>query len=449
MAIIGDIKIKWNETGLNNVMSEGEDFIDKVADDVLENAKTIVPVDTGRLKDSLHKKDGETKYERLVGTDTTTYACIFGAQTRIKTKNGTKTIGMVKIGDEVLTQTGDFKKVLKQIRHKAKDFPNLIDIEFEYRKNKTHKITLTDNHKILIYRNGRNKWIESKDLLLTDKVWTLIKTDKRRGTGKSSINICLNCKNSFRRYLTNLNQKFCSDKCRQEYWNIKGNNPHVGMKRSAESKRKMSESAKKRFKNNPRSHPNYNIRKKSKFTKYEQWVKDWLDSRGIEYIFNYNIGNKWVDFYCPKTNEIYEPDGAYWHKDQQKDIDRDKYLLTIDPLLKITHIHFYDKRFTNIFDPNPYPNVFYVVCNPNTNSYINMNVFKKTDVVSVYKWNYLDKKQKHNLHNANLYDLSIQDIHSYYANGLIISNCHVEFGTINTPMQAYLRPSMDEVISKL
>jgi len=74
MAIIGDIKIQWNETGLNNVMSEGEDFIDKVADDVLENAKVIVPVDTGKLKDSLHKRDGETKYERLVGTDTTTYA---------------------------------------------------------------------------------------------------------------------------------------------------------------------------------------------------------------------------------------------------------------------------------------------------------------------------------------------------------------------------------------
>jgi HK97 gp10 family phage protein len=74
MAIIGNINIKWNEAGLNKIMAEGEDFIDKVADDVLENAKTIVPVDTGKLRDSLKIKDGDNKYERLVGTDTTTYA---------------------------------------------------------------------------------------------------------------------------------------------------------------------------------------------------------------------------------------------------------------------------------------------------------------------------------------------------------------------------------------
>lgn len=81
MAIIGNITIKWNEAGLNKIMAEGEDFIDKVADDVLENAKTIVPspgnnapYSTGKLRDSLEKRDGETRYEKLVGTDTTTYA---------------------------------------------------------------------------------------------------------------------------------------------------------------------------------------------------------------------------------------------------------------------------------------------------------------------------------------------------------------------------------------
>ena len=74
MATIGQINIKWNEAGLNNVMAEGEDFIDKLANDVLDNAKIIVPVDTGKLRDSLEVKDGDNKYEKLVGTGTVEYS---------------------------------------------------------------------------------------------------------------------------------------------------------------------------------------------------------------------------------------------------------------------------------------------------------------------------------------------------------------------------------------
>ena len=115
------------------------------------------------------------------------------------------------------------------------------------------------------------------------------------------------------------------------------------MKRSAESKIKMSESSKRRFLINPESHPNRMMAQKGKKTSCEKKVYDWLcNERGLNVVEQKKIGKYFVDFYIPDTNEIYEADGAYWHKSMSRDINRDKEILKLLPGVKIFHIHFYD-----------------------------------------------------------------------------------------------------------
>jgi len=44
---------------------------------------------------------------------------------------------------------------------------------------------------------------------------------------------------------------------------------------------------------------------------------------------------------------------------------------------------------------------------------------------------------------TNLYDLSVEDIHSFYANGMLVSNSYVEYGTSRQSPQSFLRKAID------
>jgi len=379
--------------------------------------------------------------EVLVGT-AVEYACIFDGHTSIKTKcaKGSKTIGQIQKGDMVLTQTGEYHKVIDTFRKPAILSPDLIEIICEYRKDRVHKLIVTKEHKILVFRDGRNKWVKAKELLITDQLFSMKKIDANKGKGIHRN--CLQCGIEFQPQSKNIAHQYCSMDCRNTYWKINGN-PNVGSKRTKKTRNKMSLLKKNYFELNPEKHPNRIMNKKGYQTNVEKIIEDWLIERKVQYEKQTRIGRVFVDFYLPTTNEVLEGDGEFWHSRQKKDIERDKYIKSINPTIKITHMHFYDKRFSKKINRNPLENVYYQICNPSPKSFVAMDYFECKKIISITPIKYGATIQKHGSNQGFVYDLSIEGVHSYYANGILVSNSHIEFGTIHMDAQPFLRPALD------
>ena len=101
--------------------------------------------------------------------------------TPVLTDNGWKKISDINVGDYVLTHMGRFKKVISTIKNfkPPADYPKqIVKIYFKHNdliqgqvKGDLDKITLTQEHRLLTQRG----WIEAKDLLITDKLFKLLK----------------------------------------------------------------------------------------------------------------------------------------------------------------------------------------------------------------------------------------------------------------------------------
>ena len=413
----------------------------------LPNGKVINPKQSG---DGISMPPSENgKFTGRVGTNVE-YACL-KAMTDVLTNKGWKRISLIKVGDLVLTQTGEYHKVLERIKIKNTERPDMVTIEVNWRKYFIRKLMMTKEHKILIYREGRNKWVQAKDLLNTDQVFCTPKISSNKGISIYKDVLCKNCGNIVPK---KKNRIFCSVKCRTDYWKKTGTNPHIGMKRSELTKKKISLITINRLKERPKSHVNCIVSKKGFQTEPERKTLEWLKSRNIdkEIIRQYYIAGHYVDFYIPSLNKIYEADGSYWHKDQEKDIKRDKDILKEIPNVEIHHLHFYDERHSpKDINQNPLPNVYYSVCNPDVNSYVNLSTFKPFNIKKITNWEYKvePKGKQKGIRTAYLYDLSIEGVHSYYANGVLVSNSHLEFGTVKMGPRPFLRPAFEKNISKI
>ena len=163
-------------------------------------------------------------------------------------------------------------------------------------------------------------------------------------------------------------------------------------------------------------------------TAHEVAVEDWLIERGVAYERQVPVGEHIVDFFLPDSGEALEADGAFWHQDQRRDIERDRALLRSCPGLEITHLHFAEARYTPPIDPEPLPGVRYVVCNPGPGSFVDPTLYVPVPILSRREWTYGGEARRGGW-AAQLYDLSVEGVHSFLANGLIISNSAVEHGT--------------------
>ena len=399
---------------------------------VQRSAKQKAPVDTGRLRASITP---EVRWSGNVATgvvgSNVKYSCIYNANTRIKTEDGTRTIGQIRVGDRVLTQTGEYRSVIAKSAFPVTEKPDLVDIEGAWRSDLTHKITVTADHKILVYRDGRNKWVVAGDLQSADMLYSRRKLAYNKGTGATgTIRICLNCGTQYQ-YGSRFSQgkKFCSVECRNEYWYDKGHNPHIGMKRSKEARANMSAATRRRLAEHPELHPSRIVARRGHVTECERQIRDWLRGTGFSFQFQKSIGTHVVDFYLPSTQTIIEADGAFWHQNQGVDIERDKALIQEVPDSTIVHIHFYDKRFTPKLERNPTENTYYVAVNPGMGSYADPTQFEARHIVSIRKWRYERPQGKAGSLVPKLYDLTVDGVHSFFANGILVSNSFVELGT--------------------
>ena len=400
--------------GVNNAANKGYKLI-----------VDATPVDTGALRDSIKVQIATTQDLNARIYSDIDYACVFNAAAIVTTSNGSKRIIDVEIGDMVLTQTGEYQKVIAKRKMSALLKPNMVDIEVPWRNGKNHKLTVTSDHKILAFREGRNKWIEAGDLRLTDLLYVRKKLGKKNENRK--IFICINCGKEFSRKQDGAG-KYCNQDCRTEHWGS-GNSPHIGSVRSNDSREKMRLSAIARFEKNPETHPNILVSAKGFKTSYEKAVATWLDERGILYTEQEKIGKSYVDFCLLIENVIIEADGAFWHRNQAIDIARDKRIKELAPDTVIIHLHFFDKRFSPELDLNPLPGVYYVPCNPGPDTFTDPRYFKTAPIVSLRQWVYGKKTHKKDGLTASVYDLTVENVHSFMANGILISNCYVEYGT--------------------
>jgi very-short-patch-repair endonuclease len=403
-----------------------------------------------KLEDGVGPPPTNEEFTVYVGTNVE-YACL-KADSSVLTEYGWKRISLVKEGDKVLTQTGEYHSVLNLIRVKNTDFPEMVTIEVEWRKNMCRKLTMTSHHKVLVFREGRNKWVTAAELLETDEVFCLPKTAANKGISRFGDRMCENpnCGQPIQR-CSNFHdkRKFCSIECRTAYWAEFKANPHLGSKRSSEAKRKMSNSAIQRLLLHPETHVNRILGKKGFRTEAEREVEKWLLERFLveDIVPQYSVAGHFVDFYVKSENTIYEADGAYWHRNQEKDINRDEMLLRNLPGVKIVHVHFYDARFSPPIVENPLPGVYYSVCNPGTNSFVDLSTFKPYKIRGIKKWTYFPSpniaKGQKGVRAAYLYDLSVDKVHSYYANGVLVSNSFLEFGTRKMAARPFMRLAID------
>lgn len=358
------------------------------------------------------------------------YACVLGSHTSVVTESGSKTIGQIKAGDRVLTQAGDFREVLSATRFPAVEKPELIDIETEWRSDRTHKITLTRDHKVLVFRGGRNKWVQAGDLRMTDRMFKRAKVSPRKGFRRWKT--CLWCDQSHQ----GQGHTYCSIACRAEHW-ATGTNPHFGAKRSAETKERIGAAKRDFYAAHPERHANAIMGAKGFMTDIERSVASWLTLRGVDFERQVRVARKWVDFRL-YDGTIMEADGAFWHQDQAVDIERDRRLLdhVAGP---VVHLHFYDERFSPDLDPNPVPGAFYVSCNPGPDSFVDPEQFDVAPILSLRPWVY---ERPSTGPGEMLYDLSVEGVHSFVASGLVLSNSYQEEGTTNMAPRPHLRPAM-------
>lgn len=455
--------------GLADLQRKLDQYSRRVSRDMQKNALLVAveparkamvvhaPLEPGKpdLRDtiiaaSVRAQDSKAVAVAVGPTKSGFYGCVFDAHTYVPTHLGQKHICDVRVGDKVLTQTGEFRSVIGTTRYPAIEKPDLVTIEARYRKGSVHRLTLTTDHHVLVFRDGKHKWVEAGTLVVGDSVSKRRKTSWSDGTAAVEHRECEGCGRSYvRRHRgrmyqpngTSQGRRFCSSQCRSVWLAQR----HVGMKRSEESRERMAQAARDKYIRNPELHPNRILAKKGFETSHEKSVSEWLKVRGIRFRPQHKIGNVIVDFYLPDSDTVIEADGAFWHQDQARDIERDRHILDERPDVRIVHMHFSDARFTPQLDVRPFPNVVYVACNPGPSSFVDPDVFMATEVLSVKHWTY----RRIGTRSALLYDLSVDGVHSFVASGLVIHNSFQEFGTSRHGAQPFVRPGFDETVQEV
>ena len=368
--------------------------------------------------------------------DTTEYPplhtnCFIDPQIPIFTSKGWKQIGKIKVDDLVLTHKKRFRKVTKLIRT-PKQIPDTTTIKFNFGINKKNKkttrmqesLTLTSEHPILC--NG--KWVEANKIKKGDKLEMLA-------------NHCQYC-NELIPYF----QKYCNHTCSskattKKQWASEEHRLLMSKKISKSMKNqwrngdrdwnyKQLKEARKNIKEFKLNNPE--IRKKAaKSLGSKNYGKTWLEEKtgwiltknNIEIEPQYPIKKKEVDslgrdryyfadFRVKDTNILIECDGNFWHKDIEKDKERQKEIEDNGFIV----LRFLDEQINSNLQSIA-DEVKLVMANHN-DKYRTINVV----VDSAKQWK--PKKPK------MLYNFSVKEDESYIAKGFVVHNCRCQLAPI-------------------
>ena len=106
--------------------------------------------------------------EKYNGVLTKTGRGCFTGDALVHTLKGIKPLKKVEVGDYVVTEDGKFNKVLNTFSYDIEE--PMIKIKHLYGTDKYYPTICTRDHKILIYRNGNKEWIEAQNIIKGDYV---------------------------------------------------------------------------------------------------------------------------------------------------------------------------------------------------------------------------------------------------------------------------------------
>lgn len=332
------------------------------------------------------------------------------------------------------------KKIIRKIRSVYDNNTQWYKIGIKYR-NKETSLIVTNNHKMWTKNRG---YIRADKLKVTD----IIKLDTTHKVERYNCNYCdrdfsskgllkhirtiikiikcqnNTCNNNIEIRKQNLNQKYCSHNCyslsekthdnRRKH--MLNNNPMFNV----ENINKMKKSLNYFWKNNPDkllerkrnfiNAPKYN---KNKINNYENRLINIINKYNLNDIKYTGDGRFWVsfrsgkhknpDFKIKNQRKVIEVGSKYWHNDNNikdtinnyKNINFNCLYLTENELFNISDIKLYNilNKFLNNHD-------------------IEIKYIKKLKNNNIIK----NKKYK--------YNLEIEDNHNYFANSILVSNCH-------------------------
>ena len=435
---------------------------------VVHNCKICISLDGG-----VHRLNPETGQHNgpLIPVHP---LCFIKPNILIYTSEGTKKIIDIKKGNLVLTHKGRFKKVTDIIRYKKKE-PVVITITAQYPKlsaNKKHKphvrkLSITPEHPMMI--NG--EWKEARKIKKGDKLRYLAIECKRCGTlipfDKKYCSASCNSKDITSRqwadpkYRDNISEKnrismleqyesgkrdpYATTKnarkaCKKVF--DKGEHPFqtqdiTGDKNPAKclkARKKISiskmgdknpmrkyphlaeehsEWMKQYYIDNPEKHPNRIMSLKGHETGIEKKFREEMENRDLVFEKQHSIKRYYVDFAFPEHKIAIEVDGAYWHKDKEKDLKRQQDI----ELEGWTVLRYGEKRVNTEVDKCV--DELCRVINNHDGEY----KFIELEIIDTKKWIHYNKGRGGVHKNVTLYNFSVEGDESYIASGMVSHNC--------------------------
>ena len=285
--------------------------------------------------------------------------CIAAGRTPIFTSKGWKRIKEIKVGDLVLTHKNRFRKV-ERVKNRLRN-GELIRISTD-RKH----ITVTPEHPLMV--NG--KWTEAKDIRQGDNISVLAAfcevcgesipywnrchkacssrryANKQRESEEHRANISKKTSAQMKRELAdgtrdaktawNKGRKVCFDK-----YGKGGVFSNKELRAAAEPKRIAAINEKYGSVTNmliATSFPALGRIARSGGSKLEQAMSTFLKRKNKEFIAQFPIGRRRVDFYVENEKLFIEVDGHPFHEDKEKERKRDLEILMQYPDHKIAHV---------------------------------------------------------------------------------------------------------------
>jgi len=127
------------------------------------------------IEDAAHAH-GSSLDGKMAGSFGEAAAC-FDKNTKIITEKSSKPICQIRVGEKVLTHTGTYEKVkaVHKRHYKGTWYKLACAGMSSSPKWAKHSLRATEEHPILIYRNGQKIWMPIKDVKKTDWVYTWTK----------------------------------------------------------------------------------------------------------------------------------------------------------------------------------------------------------------------------------------------------------------------------------
>ena len=267
--------------------------------------------------------------------------CLVKWNTPIYTSKGWKAVGKIKEGELVLTHRGRFRKVLKTFRI-PKQTPNIIRFNFDNYNKNIRWLSVTEEHPLVV--NG--KMIEAKNLKIGDKI--KIMADKCPICGKLKAYYRLTCSKSCG---SKLGAKKCWSKSeyKEKMRKIIGNNMKLQYRQGTRNGQEDTKQAhiKTREMVIRGIHPfqkaenqlkaRQAIGQKNYGQSFLERKMNWLlEKINLDFIPQYPVKkglDKWgrqryyfLDFALPKYKIAIECDGNHWHNNKERENERQSFI---------------------------------------------------------------------------------------------------------------------------